>query len=453
MWRDCTLCPGVDLAMAPDDHSSGPEPKPEPELAEGRALSAPWRRAVGSPVFAGSVLLIAVFLVGTLLFTETASALFASIQGWIISRLGWFYTLAVATFLVFVIGLALSSFGRIKLGPPDSEPEFGFVTWIAMLFSAGMGIGLMFYGVAEPVLHYASPPTGQGGTIAAAREALPLTLLHWGLHAWAIYAVVGLAIAYFSFRHGLPLTIRSTLFPVLGNRINGWAGHAVDIFAVLGTMFGIATSLGFGVMQVNAGLGYLFGLPENLGVQVTLIAVVTGAATLSVASGLGKGIRRLSELNIVLALLLLVFVLLAGPTEFLMQALVQNTGAYLGDLVADTFNLYAYQPNDWIGDWTLFYWGWWISWAPFVGVFIARVSRGRTIREFAIGVLGVPTLLAALRSHRLRQYRDRSRHAAGRGNRAGVKQTCQPRCSCSSNVCRGPRSPHSWPSSWSSSSS
>ena len=260
-----------------------------------------------------------------------------------------------------------------------------------MLFSAGVGIGLMFFGVAEPVTHFISPPIGEGGTIEAAQNAMLITYFHWGLQAWAVYIVVGLALAYFAFRKGLPLTIRSTLYPLIGNRINGWMGHSVDIFAVLGTMFGVATSLGIGVMQVNAGLNYLFDLNISASVQVVLIAGITLLATISVVAGLDAGIRRLSELNLSLALLMLLFVLLSGPTALLLNGFLQNLGYYFSNVVAMTFNSYAYQPVvEWMGTWTLFYWAWWISWSPFVGMFIARISRGRTIREFIIGVLLVP---------------------------------------------------------------
>lgn len=344
-----------------------------------------------TPVFAGSVALIFVALVFAAHDPEDASRLFAAVQSWIVREMGWFYVAAVATFLVFSIGVAVSSMGAIKLGPDDSEPDFSTTSWFAMLFSAGMGIGIMFYGVAEPVLHFSSPPVGEGGTIDAARNAMQLAFFHWGLHAWAIYAVMGLALAYFSFRHGLPLTVRSALYPLIGDRIYGWMGHVVDIFAVFGTMFGVATSLGLGVMQVNAGLNYLLGVEMDIAVQLGLIAGITLLATGSVVSGINAGIRRLSELNLALALLLLLFVLAVGPTVFLLQATIQNTGAYLSDIVGKTFTLYAYRPNEWIGSWTLFYWGWWISWSPFVGMFIARISRGRTIREFVMGVLLVPS--------------------------------------------------------------
>ena len=344
-----------------------------------------------APVFFGSAALILVALVFAAGDPDDAATIFASIQSWIVHEMGWFYVASVATFLIFAVGVAASSMGQIRLGPDDSVPDFSTGSWFAMLFSAGMGIGIMFYGVAEPVLHFANPPRGEGGTVEAARNAMQLAFFHWGLHAWAIYAVMGMALAYFSFRHGLPLTVRSALYPLIGDRIHGWMGHIVDIFAVFGTMFGVATSLGLGVMQVNAGLNYLFGIEMALGVQLMLIAGITLLATGSVVSGINAGIRRLSELNLALALLLMLFVLVVGPTVFLLQAAMQNTGGYLSDLIGKTFTLYAYQPNDWIGSWTLFYWGWWISWSPFVGMFIARISRGRTIRQFVIGVLLVPS--------------------------------------------------------------
>lgn len=348
------------------------------------------RVIINPPVFFGASLLILLIVVYAGLMPDHADVLFRNLQDAVVDTAGWFYLLAVAVFLVFSLGLAFSSHGSIKLGPDDSLPEFRYGSWIAMLFSAGMGIGLMFFAVAEPLMHFADPPVGEGGTVEAAREAMALTFFHWGIHAWAIYAVVGLALAYFGYRHNLPLTIRSAFYPVFGNKIDGPLGHAVDIFAVLGTMFGVATSLGIGVTQVNAGLAYLLGVPESPQVQIMLIAAITLLATGSVVMGLNGGIRRVSELNLILAVGLLVFVLVAGPTVFLLQALVQNIGTYLGELVPRTFTLYAYEPNSWIGGWTLFYWGWWIAWAPFVGMFIARVSRGRTIREFIVGVLFVP---------------------------------------------------------------
>ena len=345
---------------------------------------------INRPVFYSAALFTLLLVGFAIAAPGTAQNLFESIQAWILGNASWFYILVVAIILLSVAFLAISRYGDIKLGPDHSEPDYRNFTWFAMLFSAGMGIGLMFFGVAEPVMHFMSPPVGEGATAAAARESMKITFFHWGLHAWAIYAVVALTLAFFSFRHGLPLTLRSALYPLIGNRIHGPIGHAVDIFAIIGTVLGVATSLGLGVAQMNSGLNHLFGIPVGVMPQIVLIVITCGLATLSVASGLDKGIRILSEANMVLAVILLLFVLVAGPTVFLLQTFVQNTGAYLSDIVNKTFNLYAYEPTDWIGGWTLFYWGWWIAWSPFVGLFIARISRGRTIREFVSGVLLVP---------------------------------------------------------------
>lgn len=282
--------------------------------------------------------------------------------------------------------------GDIKLGPDHSSPDYTYTSWFAMLFSAGMGIGLLFFGVAEPIMHFSSPPVGEPSTIESAREAMKITFFHWGLHAWAVYALLAVILAYFCYRKNLPLLPRSAFFPFIGKRIYGWIGDVVDSFAVIGTMFGVATSLGFGVTQVNAGLNYLFNVPQTSGVQVGLIAIITTFATISVVLGLDGGIKKLSNINVILAACLMIAVLLLGNTVDLLQSYVQNTGAYLSDIIYKTFNLYAYDKKDsWIGGWTLLYWGWWISWSPFVGMFIARISRGRTIREFMIGVLFIPT--------------------------------------------------------------
>ncbi len=349
------------------------------------------RKTLHPPVFYTAAAFILLTVAFTILAPVVAQGVFNAIQAWILENASWFYILTVAIILLSVVYLAMSRYGDIKLGPDHSQPDYRDVTWFAMLFSAGMGIGLMFFGVAEPVMHFVSPPVGEPDTVAAAREAMKITFFHWGLHAWAIYAIVGLILAYFSYRHGLPLTLRSALYPLIGERIYGPIGHAVDIFAIIGTVFGIATSLGLGVAQINSGLHHLFGLPVNVTVQIALIIAASLLATLSVASGLDRGIRILSETNLALAVALLLFVLVLGPTVFVLQTFVQNTGSYLADLVNKTFNLYAYKPNDWIGGWTLFYWGWWIAWSPFVGLFIARISRGRSIREFVRGVLLVPT--------------------------------------------------------------
>ncbi|MBU1384706.1 MAG: BCCT family transporter [Alphaproteobacteria bacterium] len=342
-------------------------------------------------VFWGASLFIGLLLGLAVLAPGTSDYVFQAAQTWVIGAFGWFYVAAVAGFLLLVVGLAIAPTGRLKLGPDDCEPDFPYVSWLAMLFAAGMGIGLMYFAVAEPVQHYAAPPESAPGTFAAAREAMVITFTHWGVHAWAIYALVGLSLAYFAHRKGRPLTLRSGLYPLLGRRTDGWIGDAVDIFAILGTLFGIATSLGLGVAQINSGLNYLTGLPSNTAVQVGLIALVMGAATISVLTGLDRGVRRLSELNLVLAVLLMAFVFAVGPTGFLLKALVQNFGLYLDHFFVRTFNMYAYEPRGWMANWTLFYWAWWIAWSPFVGMFIARISRGRTVREFIIGVLLVPT--------------------------------------------------------------
>ncbi|MED5550771.1 MAG: BCCT family transporter [Pseudomonadota bacterium] len=323
---------------------------------------------------------------------DSAEAAFTGLRNAITETTGWLYSVGVGFFLIALIVVAFSDWGRIKLGPDDSEPEYGFAPWFAMLFSAGMGIGLMFFGVAEPLTHYLTPPDGDPETLESARQAIVLTFFHWGVHAWGIYVVVGLSLAYFTYRHGLPLTIRSALYPLIGDRIYGPIGHAVDTIAVLGTLFGVATSLGFGVTQINAGLNTLFDIPIAPVVQLALIAGITALATLSVVAGLDAGIKRLSELNLYLAIALILFVLLAGPTLFLISAFVQNIGDYLDQLATLTFNVDAYGDGVWVSDWTLFYWGWWISWSPFVGMFIARISRGRTVREFIFGVLLGPTL-------------------------------------------------------------
>jgi len=348
---------------------------------------------VNPVIFFVSAILAVLFVIYTATFTLQASDVFGAVQGFIVEQLGWFYTLSVSIFLGFVIYLLFSRFGDITLGKPGDEPEYSRFSWFAMLFSAGMGIGLLFFSVAEPLFHFADPHSGTEDNLEAAREAMRLTFFHWGLHAWAIYIVIGLALAYFAYRHDLPLTIRSTLYPVLGNRIHGWMGNVVEIVAVFGTLFGIATSLGLGVVQINAGLDHLGLMPASVGNQLILIAIITLAATVSVVTGLDVGIKRLSELNLVLGLGLVLFIFILGPTAFIMMSYVQGTGSYLSNLISMSFQTDAYRGTEWQSAWTMFYWGWWISWSPFVGMFIARISRGRTVREFVGGVLLVPTLL------------------------------------------------------------
>lgn len=354
-------------------------------------LDAPRARILG-PVFYPSAGLILVLVALSFIAPKETEALFRAAQNWVAADAGWFTVISVAGFLVFVVGVAISNFGKLKLGPDHSTPDYNYVTWLSMLFAAGMGIGLMFFGVAEPVMHYAAPPEGAPATMNAAQQAMRITFFHWGIHAWAVYAVVALSLAYFAYRHDLPLRIRSCLYPLIGERIHGPLGHAVDTFAVLGTIFGLATSLGLGVIQINSGLNYLLKIDVTLMTQIILIVVISLIATASVVTGLDKGVRRLSELNMILAAVLMLFVLATGPTVYLLQTLVQNTGMYISRVFEMTFNLYAYQSsnNDWIGGWTLFYWGWWIAWSPFVGMFIARISRGRTVREFVVSVLFVP---------------------------------------------------------------
>ncbi|KFI25411.1 transporter [Haematobacter missouriensis] len=346
---------------------------------------------INPPVFFGSLAVIFLFVGIAVILPGEAASIFAKVQSWILNRFGWLYLLAVAIFLIWVLIFCIGEGGNLRLGPDESTPDFSFSAWVAMLFAAGMGIGLMFYGVGEPMTHFLAPPTAEPHSVAAVREAMSVTFFHWGIHAWAIYAVVGLSLAYFGHRYNLPLTIRSGLYPLLKERINGPIGHVVDIFAVVGTIFGIATSLGVGVSQINAGLHYLIGLPIGLSIQIPIIVVVTALATFSVVSGLDKGVRILSELNLVVAIMLMIFVLLVGPTAELFRDFVQNIGLYLDTLVLRTFNIYAYEPTPWVDAWTLFYWAWWISWSPFVGMFIARISRGRTVREFVLAVLFIPS--------------------------------------------------------------
>lgn len=350
-----------------------------------------WFANVNRSVFLGTLGIIVFFLLLVILdpnFQQRTDL----IKAWITESFSWFYVLSVAFFLLFLIYIACSKCGDIKLGPDHSQPEYNNRSWFAMLFTAGMGIGLMFFGVAEPIMHYASPPLGEPQTVQAMQQAMRVTFFHWGLHAWAIYAVVGLSLAYFAYRHQLPLKIRSALYPLIGQKIYGPLGHSADIFATIGTVFGVATSLGFGVLQINSGLNYLLGIDQSISIQIGLIIGVSILASLSVCLGLDKGVKRLSELNLVLALIFLAFVFLTSSSLYLLQTTIQNAGQYISHLFSMTFNLYAYQSDgNWIGGWTILYWAWWISWSPFVGMFIARVSRGRTIRQFILGVLLIPT--------------------------------------------------------------
>jgi len=352
-----------------------------------------WRSTILVPVFAPAVIVTLLLVIGTISSPELAGDVFSVTLAYITETFGWFYMLAVASFLLFIVIVACSSWGNIKLGPDHAAPQYSFPAWFAMLFSAGYGIALLFFGVAEPVTHFANPPAGTAETLDAAKQAMQIAFFHWGFHIWAIYGLVGLVLAYFSFRHGLPLSMRSALYPLIGDKIYGPIGHTVDVVAILGTLFGIATTLGLSVAQINAGLHYLWpSIPISNTVQVIAIAVVTSLALISVVAGLDKGVKNLSILNMVLAVALMLFVFLVGPSIFILEAFLQNTGSYLNNIVERTFNLQAYTHSDWIGNWTLFIFGWTIAWAPFVGLFIAKISRGRTIRQFVFGVMLVPTI-------------------------------------------------------------
>lgn len=355
-----------------------------------------FRKEYNPYVFFGSLIILIIMVAYVSLFREQAQYQMSETKEWINTNFGWFYILTVAIILVTAVFLFFSRYGDIKLGPDHSKPEYSNLSWLSMLFAAGMGIGLMFWGVAEPVMHYLVPPDAQPETLAAAKESMKLVFFHWGLSAWAIYALVAVILAYFAFRQNLPLTLRSALYPLIGERIYGGWGHAVDIFAVLGTIIGVSTTLGMGVQQINAGLNYLYGLPIGIDIQTLLIIVVMILVGCSVFSGMDKGIKRLSELNMIFAIVLLLFILILGPTLFILQTFMQNLGGYISELVSRTFNLYAYESNDWVGNWTIFYWAWWLSWSPFVGSFIARISRGRTIREFIAGAMFVPALFTLL---------------------------------------------------------
>ncbi len=348
------------------------------------------------PVFLGSAATVIAFVIFGGAFTDTAAATFQAIQSFIVGSFGWWYILSASLLLVFVLFLVFSRFGRVRLGKAGEKPDFHTLTWFAMMMSAGMGIGIVFFGAAEPLEHFVNPPQGDGRSEQAVRDAMRYTFFHWGLHPWAIYCAFALPLAYFHFRKGRPMAPRSLLWPLLGERSNGWIGHGVDILCTVGTLFGVATSLGLGALQINAGLGQMFDVPTGTSVQIILIASITLVATISVVSGLHVGIRRLSEFNIGLAGVLLLFVLIAGPTLYVVQMFVSSIGVYLQHLPRMSFWINPRTTEGWQADWTLFYWSWWISWSPFVGVFVARISRGRTIREFVIAALLVPTLLGFL---------------------------------------------------------
>ncbi|HBO9616454.1 TPA: BCCT family transporter, partial [Pseudomonas aeruginosa] len=341
--------------------------------------------------FYGAAILILLFAAVVIGFPQRAGEWLLAAQTWASQTVGWYYLLAMTLYLIFVVVTALSGYGKIKLGADHDEPEFSYLSWAGMLFAAGISITLFFFCVSEPLTHFLQPPQGEAGTQEAARQAMELLFLHWGLHGWGVFALVAMALAYFAYRHNLPLALRSALYPLIGKRINGPIGYTVDCFGIIATVFGLGADMGFGALQLNSGLDYLYAIPHTHPVQMALIVLMMGAAISVAVSGVDKGIRILSDINMLLACSLLLFVLFAGPTQHLLNTLVQNVGDYLGHLPGKSFDLYAYGgPSDWLGSWTVFYWAWWIAWAPFVGLFIARISRGRTIREFVFGVLFIP---------------------------------------------------------------
>ena len=357
------------------------------------------RDKIDPVVFTASAVLILAVVVFTGSMPDVAEAAFQSVQGFLDDTFGWVYILVIVLVLVVSIYLVVSPYATIKLGPDDAEPDYSGLTWFVMLFAAGMGIGLVFWGVAEPVLAFQEPARTEPGSVAAAEDAMNFAFHHWGFSPWAVYAIIGLGLAFFGYRRGLPMKISTLLHPLLGDRVDGPVGQVIDVVAVVATMFGVATSLGLGATQVAGGLDYVFGVELGDGGLVGLIAVITAIATISVALGLDKGIKVLSQVNLVAAAVLAAAVMLLGPTLFLVYALVDNTGTYLQNIIDTMLFTGAYdgeQADAFLSEWTIFYWAWWISWSPFVGMFIARVSYGRTIREFVLGVLLAPALVSFL---------------------------------------------------------
>ncbi|RKS20998.1 choline/glycine/proline betaine transport protein [Arthrobacter sp. AG1021] len=349
------------------------------------------RTRINKVVFFGSASLVLGIALWAIFDRDSADLAISTAVDWIGRNFGWYYTLIIVAALLFVIAAAVSKVGKTRLGPDHARPAFNMFTWAAMLFAAGIGIDLMFFSVSEPITQYLAPPTGEGSTVEAARQAMVWTLFHYGLLGWGLYALIGMALGYFSYRRNLPLSIRSALYPILGKRTSGWMGHTVDIAAMLGTIFGIATSLGIGVAQLNYGLHFMFGIPENRGWQIILIVIAVVMATISVLTGVEKGIRRLSELNVLLCVALMLFILVTGGTAYLMDGIITNVGDSIARFPSMALDTFAYdRPESWLNGWTLFFWAWWIAWAPFVGLFLARISRGRTIRQFVTGVLVVP---------------------------------------------------------------
>ncbi|MFF2631475.1 BCCT family transporter [Microbacterium sp. NPDC058021] len=388
----------------PAEHAAAAPAAAEPAAAAPAPADSPVdaRRFRPSPWVIGPAAVVTlVFSAFAIIFPTQAETFFGTIQGAIVDGFSWYYVAITAFFVAFCLFLGFSRFGDIRLGRDDDRPEFSTPAWFSLLFAAGMGIGLVFYGVSEPLSHFVTPKPGVEGTTAQlTQSALTQTYLHWGVQAWAIYVVVGLALAYAIHRRRRPLSIRWALEPIMGRRVRGGWGNAIDAIALVGTLFGVATSLGLGVLQISSGLSAA-GFIEEPGIidQIVIIVVITAAVLFSVLSGVTKGMKWLSTTNLLLAAALLLFVLFAGDTLYLLREWVQSVGAYLQNFIGLSFSVSAFQGTagqEWQAAWTAFYWGWWISWAPFVGIFIARVSRGRTVRQFVMGVLIVPTLLGIL---------------------------------------------------------
>ncbi|MYA68897.1 BCCT family transporter [Candidatus Poribacteria bacterium] len=371
-----------------------------------------------TPVFVISSIAIVAFIIGSLVFQEGATKLFGGLRVWLTTNLDWLFMITANLVFIFCLVVALSPLGKVRLGGADAKPEYSYLTWLAMLFAAGVGIGLLFFGVSEPITYFQGgsysplgtetiydpetaytaenvPDAGDSKVQTAASLGIATTVFHWGLQGWAIYGVVGLALAFFAYNRGLPLLIRSAFYPILGDRIWGWPGHLIDTFAIFAGIFGLATSLGLGVQQVTSGLNHLFGIPVNPVTMVLLIVGITAIALISVMTGINVGIKRLSQFNIILAFLLLVAIILLGPTLYILRSFFTGIGSYIMKIVPLS-NWIGREDSAFFHDWTTFYWAWWIAWAPFIGTFIARISKGRTVREFVIFVLLLPTLLCLI---------------------------------------------------------
>ncbi len=347
-------------------------------------------------IFSISALIMVLFVLWTMLQPKVADQTFNLVQKFITMNFGWSYLIGVSFFLLFALFIAFSKYGHLTLGKDGEKPNHSTLSWFAMLFAAGMGIGLVFWGVAEPMTHYTTPPFGEPSSIESAQTAMRYTFFHWGLHPWGVFSIVGLSMAYFQFRKGLPALVSSTLYPLLGAKgINGWIGKSVDILAVFATIFGVATSLGLGAMQITTGLNYAYGIPTGITTTVVIIIVITILFITSAVAGIERGIKFLSNTNMVMLFICLAFMLIIGPTRFILNGFTETIGSYFQNIVQMSFWADTYRTNPgWVRGWTVFYWAWWIAWAPFVGAFIARISKGRSVREFIVCVIIVPALLS-----------------------------------------------------------